>query len=141
MSFFYVLRPIRDNINETPKEGFRAKAVSLGTMEIDCIIEKLTDRSTFSEGEVRGIIYCLVSEIEQALASGYNVNIDRLGTFSVAATSRLVSNKQEIRSGTIEFNGVNFRPCMTMKRKLARVGFERLPQEMNYKKKPRHKRY
>lgn len=134
MSFYYDLHPIKDNINETPKTGLRAKAVSRGTLGIEYIAERMAEKQTFSKGEIMGMIFALADEVEYVLSLGFNADLGDLGTFSISATSKTVEKKTEIRAESIELKRIVHRPSRKMTKRLKTVDFQRISPELRGKK-------
>ena len=56
------------------------------------------------------------------LADGYNVKLGEIGTFSATLTSRKVTDKKEIRSGSVHFDSVKFKPARHFVKEVCRKG-------------------
>ena len=83
-----------------------------------CIAERLrqsvlsrtvAQRTGFKEGMIEGILSELQNETLEYLGEGYRVELGEFGFFSAKVKSRLVENKNDLRSNSVSFDGVNFR--------------------------------
>ena len=73
-------------------------------------------RTGFKEGVIEGILIELKEDVLQYLGEGYRVELGEFGFFSAKVkASRLVANKNDIRSESVAFNGVNFRASKSMR--------------------------
>jgi nucleoid DNA-binding protein len=65
---------------------------------------------------IEGILMELKDDVLQYLGEGYRVELGEFGFFSAKVkASRLVANKNDIRSESVAFNGVNFRASKSMR--------------------------
>ena len=128
MGFFYKLKPVTDNINtkENAVKGFTAMAVSAGTIDLPKLAEYLSNRTTFSKQEAKGILELAVDGVEHYLGLGHNVSLGDLGTFSVSAESKVVQDKNEIRGTAVKMKRIVYRPSKAMTQRLKDVPFERV---------------
>ena len=58
---------------------------------------------------IEGILSELQNETLEYLGEGYRVELGEFGFFSAKVKSRLVENKNDLRSNSVSFDGVNFR--------------------------------
>lgn len=97
----------------TTKEGEKntlyAGIVYSGTLSSATLIHRVAERSGFNEGELAGALTELMNEVAYQVGEGYIVELGDFGYFSGKIKARLVANKDEMRSPSIRFNGVNFR--------------------------------
>lgn len=97
----------------TTKEGEKntlyAGIVYCGTIDSETLIKEVANRSGFKEGQLAGALIELMEETARYIGKGYRVELGEFGVFSGKIKSRLVANKNDIRSPSIAFNGVNFR--------------------------------
>ena len=125
MSILYKLYPIKDTINKTPKQGLIAKAISRGTKNIDHLAKEISDGSTFNKAEVKALVDILIQRIENNIREGYSVNLEGLGTFFVSSESRMVQQKDEIRSASIKVKRITYRPSRKISNSVKGASFER----------------
>lgn len=112
------------NLNKKPalttKEGetetMYADIVYSGTIPAERLIRGVAKRTGFKEGVIEGILIELKEDVLQYLGEGYRVELGEFGFFSAKVkASRLVANKNDIRSESVAFNGVNFRASKSMR--------------------------
>ena len=104
----------------TTKEGetetMYADIVYSGTIPAERLIRGVAKRTGFKEGVIEGILMELKEDVLQYLGEGYRVELGEFGFFSAKVkASRLVANKNDIRSESVAFNGVNFRASKSMR--------------------------
>ena len=104
----------------TTKEGetetMYADIVYSGTIPAERLIRGVAKRTGFKEGVIEGILIELKEDVLQYLGEGYRVELGEFGFFSAKVkASRLVANKNDIRSESVAFNGVNFRASKSMR--------------------------
>lgn len=122
----YKMIPFKDTINDTPKNGLVPKIVRRGTITTDMLLTMISSGSTFTKGDLLGVICSLTEAIEDALLSGYNVTIDGLGTFSVSAESRIVQSEDEIRANSIKLKHITFKASRKFNDKMKKATFQRM---------------
>lgn len=107
----------------TTKEGetetMYADVVYNGTISAERLIHMVAKRTGFKEGVIDGILTELKDEALQYLGEGYRVELGEFGFFSAKVkASRLVANKNDLRSDSVSFNGVNFRASKSFRQGL-----------------------
>ena len=106
-----------DNLKKKPslttkegeKETMYADIVYSGTITAERLIRTVAQRTGFKEGMIEGILSELQNETLEYLSEGYRVELGEFGFFSAKVKSRLVENKNDLRSNSVSFDGVNFR--------------------------------
>ena len=98
----------------TTKEGetetMYADIVYSGTIPAERLIRTVAKRTGFKEGVIDGILTELKDDVLEYLGEGYHVELGEVGFFSAKVkASRLVANKNDLRSESVAFDGVNFR--------------------------------
>lgn len=78
-------------------------------------------KSTFSEGEIEGLIQMIADELANEMAQGHSVRLDGIGTFTPALALRPGKEREEAdgegmrrNARSIEVGGVNFRSDKTL---------------------------
>lgn len=90
------------------------------------LAEEIAKRSTFSQGEIEGLMLSVVDAITTRVADGYSVKIDGLGSFS-AKLGMKKGVEREQPDGTkrnamsIEMTGMNFRVDKELLRRANRL--------------------
>lgn len=98
------------------------KIVVAGTKNLENIADDIAKRSGFKAGTVIGLFSDLENLLTDYLADGYNVKLGEIGTFSATLTSRKVMDKKEIRSGSVHFDSVKFKPARHFVKEVCRKG-------------------
>ena len=98
----------------TTKEGetetMYADIVYSGTIPAERLIRTVAKRTGFKEGVIDGILTELKDDVLEYLGEGYHVELGEFGFFPAKVkASRLVANKNDLRSESVAFDGVNFR--------------------------------
>ena len=78
------------------------------TITTDHIVKELSKHSAYSAGCVVGVLQEVSDAIVAHLRQGENVRLDGLGTFSLALSSREVTDRKEIRAASVKIKKVNF---------------------------------
>ena len=111
----FVMREMPD-MQGKGKRTMYPKMISRGTMGLDEIADLISSQSTFSPGEVKGLVTALARTIAHGVASGYTVKIEEIGSFSASLTLHKGVEPEEAEGGTrrnaasVTIGGVNFRP-------------------------------
>lgn len=105
------------------------RIVSSGTIDFERIVREISEASSFTPGDIKGLMVAMEEKVSTYLVDGYHVQLGDLGYFSAKLTARPVMNPKEIHAQSIFFDGVNFRPSSWFKKKVhgfvekARYGF------------------
>ncbi|WP_075556663.1 HU family DNA-binding protein [Parabacteroides timonensis] len=112
--------------SQKEEEGvLHARIVEGQVLRFDKLCRKIADRTTFNEGEVKGMMATFKEELVQALKDGDSVEIEGIGLFSVTAKCPPIRNPKEIRAESIQFSKVTFRACKELKKEMSSMHFER----------------
>lgn len=79
MAVRYKLTKINDNITGKEQVKYSVTTVSYGNVNLDMLAEQMADASTFTYGDVKGMIENLTLLISEALKEGNTVTIGRSG--------------------------------------------------------------
>ena len=116
MSFYNLKKKPALTTKEGETETMYADIVYSGTIPAERLIRGVAKRTGFKEGVIEGILMELKDDVLQYLGEGYRVELGEFGFFSAKVkASRLVANKNDIRSESVAFNGVNFRASKSMR--------------------------
>lgn len=96
------------------------KLVAYGTMDMKDILKHAQMHSGLNAATVQGVVTFLEDVLAEYLASGYNVKIGNIGTFSASLKSRKVTSKEEIRAKSIHFDNVKFKAAKELKKEIGR---------------------
>ena len=116
MAFYNLKKKPALTTKEGETETMYADIVYSGTIPAERLIRGVAKRTGFKEGVIEGILMELKEDVLQYLGEGYRVELGEFGFFSAKVkASRLVANKNDIRSESVAFNGVNFRASKSMR--------------------------
>ena len=116
MAFYNLKKKPALTTKEGETETMYADIVYSGTIPAERLIRGVAKRTGFKEGVIEGILMELKDDVLQYLVEGYRVELGEFGFFSAKVkASRLVANKNDIRSESVAFNGVNFRASKSMR--------------------------
>ena len=116
----YDLKP---GLSPQGKEGetvLYPKLVTYGTLNLKDILKHASMHTGLNAATVQGVVTFLEDVLAEYLASGYNVKIGNIGTFSASLKSRKVTTKEEIRAKSIHFDNVRFKAAKELKKEIAR---------------------
>ena len=117
------------------------RIVSKGTVDSKQLFREIAEASSFTEGDLAGIMVSLQEKVSYYLSEGYHVKLGEFGYFSVSLKARPVMDKKEIRSVSISFDNVNFRATKWFRRRSSgtvsrsKSGFQQssnIPEETRY---------
>ncbi|MCC8198622.1 MAG: HU family DNA-binding protein [Tannerellaceae bacterium] len=109
------------------EEGWlHARPVIQGTLRTERLIRSISESCTLTGADVKGVLESLSERLCYGLSNSYNVYLEGIGTFSVTLKSKPVKDKKEIRSASVEFKNVEFRPDPRLKRKLQLADMSRV---------------
>ena len=116
MAFYNLKKKPALTTKEGETETMYADIVYSGTIPAERLIRGVAKRTGFKEGVIEGILMELKDDVLQYLGEGYRVELGEFGFFSAKVkASRLVANKNDIRSESVAFNGVNFSASKSMR--------------------------
>lgn len=116
MAFYNLKKKPALTTKEGETETMYADIVYSGTIPAERLVRGVAKRTGFKEGVIEGILMELKDDVLQYLGEGYRVELGEFGFFSAKVkASRLVANKNDIRSESVAFNGVNFRASKSMR--------------------------
>ena len=115
MAYYNLKKKPSLTTKEGDKETMYADIVYSGTITAERLIRTVAQRTGFKEGMIEGILSELQNETLEYLSEGYRVELGEFGFFSAKVKSRLVENKNDIRSESVAFIGVNFRASKSMR--------------------------
>ena len=116
MAFYNLKKKPALTTKEGETETMYADIVYSGTIPAERLIRGVAKRTGFKEGVIEGLLIELKEDVLHYLGEGYRVELGEFGFFSAKVkASRLVANKNDIRSESVAFNGVNFRASKSMR--------------------------
>ena len=109
MAYYNLKKKPSLTTKEGDKETMYADIVYSGTITAERLIRTVAQRTGFKEGMIEGILSELQNETLEYLSEGYRVELGEFGFFSAKVKSRLVENRNDLRSNSVSFDGVNSR--------------------------------
>ena len=95
-------------------------------VELRELCEQIAERSSFSTGDVVGIVESLIYTIPHYLQEGCTVKLGEFGSFNLHASSEGRDTPQEVTSRDISKVKMTFLPSKLVKRQLARTKFRKV---------------
>ena len=120
MAAQYDLKPGLSPKGKEEEQVLYPKLVAYGTKTLKDILNDATLHSGLNASTVLGVVTFLEDTLAEYLASGYNVKLGNIGTFSASLKSRKVTTKEEIRAKSIHFDNVRFKAAKELKKDIAR---------------------
>lgn len=125
MAAEYEFREMPSKMGEKKEKRLFPRVVSKGTISNKQIIREISEASTFTPADLEGMLKAFEDKITFYLEEGYHVEFGHIGFFSTSLTSRPITSPKEIRSPSITFNKVKFRPTSDFQRKSGPIIVER----------------
>ncbi|MEG1543658.1 MAG: HU family DNA-binding protein [Tannerellaceae bacterium] len=92
-----------------------ARLISYGTKKLNEICSYISECSSVSSSDIKGVLEALTVYIGKELAHGYNVELEGLGNFSPSLSSKQKTDTQGKGVISVGINGVNFRCSKRLK--------------------------
>ncbi|WP_144284019.1 HU family DNA-binding protein [Chryseobacterium echinoideorum] len=110
--------PIKYNIVQKTQPGvagggvkkWYAVAVNDGELTVDDLSAQIEKFSALSEADIRGVIIALENVIQDNLANGKIIRLDKLGSFYPSVSSEGAVTEEEFNSSLITAARINYRP-------------------------------
>lgn len=143
MATKYVMRETPD-LHGDGKKVLYPKMVIVDRVDSRRLAENVSHGSTFSVGEVEGLIADIASHLATLLARGCSVKIDGIGLFTPSLALRKCVEREtagedgkRVNAASIEVGNVNFRPEKELLNAInAQCDLERSPLEQRRKPSP-----
>ncbi len=88
------------------------------TIKTDRIVEDIAFSASITQGDMAAALSALEERLSHYLSNGYNVELGNIGYFSATLKARPVMEKSEIRSMSVSFDSINFRPTAKFRKSL-----------------------
>ena len=85
------------------------RIVNKGTITGKRLVSDISQATSFTPGDVEGVLAALESRISYYLSEGHHVQLGNMGHFSAGLTARPVMDKKEIHAQTIFLGKVHLR--------------------------------
>jgi predicted histone-like DNA-binding protein len=105
---------------------WHAQIVYNEEMTIDHLVGAIEKFSALSEADIKGVIVALENVMQDALADGKIVRLEKLGSFFPSLSSNGVANDADFNAATdIRAVKVNYRPGTRISNKISTATFHR----------------
>ena len=94
------------------------RIVSKGTIDSKRLFREIAEASSFTEGDLAGIMVAFQEKVSYYLSEGYHVKLGEIGYFSSSLKARPVMDAKEIHAQSIYFDNINFRPSSSFRKKV-----------------------
>ena len=105
---------------------FYAKMVLDGEMTIDDIVKVIEKFSALSEADIRGVIIAVENVIQDALAAGKIVRLEKLGSFNASLSSRGEDSADKVGKESIIKTRINYRAGKRIAKAIADADFKKV---------------
>lgn len=96
--------------NEDGKRILYPRMKLYGQKDLEYIADQVSYGTTFSRGEIRGLVQSIADEVARSMAQGYSVKIDGLGIFTPALGLRPGKERESDEEGGTHRNAASI--CM-----------------------------
>ena len=101
------------------QEKWAAKICYVGNRSLQEAINEVATRTSAQQSEVEGIINAYLHQIKSYVMTGRSVNVDGVGTFYPAMTTKLVATPEEVSiQKCVKTITVGFRPATKLRQKV-----------------------
>lgn len=112
-------------LNGDKEPSLHARVVESRVVTLDDLCRKITGDSSFTPGDVKGVMTMFAEELSRTLANGDTLEIEGVGSFGVSLHCPPVQNPKEIRAESIQFSRVVFKASQQLKDRLQSMSFVR----------------
>ncbi|WP_406632023.1 HU family DNA-binding protein [Ornithobacterium rhinotracheale] len=124
---------IKYKVVEKPQPGVKgggtkkwyAQVSTAGEMSVDDLVKQIEKFSALSEADIRGVIIALENVIQEALADGRIVRLEKLGSLYPTLSSGSADKEKDFHAELIKKVGVNYRPGKRIIDAMKAAGFEK----------------
>lgn len=104
-----------------------ARIIPGRTIRIDRVTREISECTSFSPGDVKGLLQAFADVLVSYLEDGDEVELEGLGHFSVSLKCPKITNPRQVRAEDINFKSVNFRCSKEITERLRNMKVERKP--------------
>lgn len=127
MSYRYRTYKKKFQKNGKSEEKYFAVAKSNRLLGIEELAKEIGQRSIVKESTIIPVLIELSNVMGDKLSHGYNIKLDKIGTFGVAVKSKGYDSPSEITPKEVSFSKVTFRPDKKLVTKLKEMKYEKEP--------------
>jgi len=104
---------------------YYASVVSDGELTLKQLAKRVSETSSFSEGDLMGILVTILKIIPDALSDGKIVRLGDLGSLRVAISSDGSDDEKKVTANNIRSTSVTFTPGKDLKDAISSFKFEK----------------
>lgn len=119
MAAQYDFKPLPQAKNDDKPKTLYPRIVNKGTIDTERLVSDISQMSSFSPGDIKGLLAAFENRISYYLSEGHHVQLGDMGFFSAGLTSRPVEDKKDIHAQSIYFGKVHFRVSPSFRKKCA----------------------
>lgn len=119
MAAQYDFRPMPSTKDDDKPQLLYPRIVNKGTIDTERLVSDISAMSSFSPGDIEGLLAAFEERISYYLSEGHHVQLGDLGYFSAGLSARPVEDKKEIHSQSIYFGKVHFRVSPAFRKQCA----------------------
>ncbi|PXX97762.1 hypothetical protein DF185_17490 [Marinifilum breve] len=93
------------------------------TVKMKELCEHIALMSTFSEGDVMGVLHTFITEIPDLLKDNCSIDLEGLGIFSLHASGEGCDTEEEVTARKITNTKIAFRPSKRLKAEVSGAKF------------------
>lgn len=123
---FNVIERHQPGIKGGGEKKWYAVVQNNGELDIDSLSKQIEKFSTLSEADIKSVIVALENVMQEALANGQIVRMDKLGTFYPTLSSGSAETEKDFHQGLIKSIGVNYRAGKRILDAMKAAGFEKV---------------
>ncbi|MCC8154961.1 MAG: DeoR family transcriptional regulator [Tannerellaceae bacterium] len=113
------------NPSASNKEGIHPWIVNSQKLTVSDISKRISTRSSFTPGDVAGLLTLLKDILLEELMEGRHIHWDDFGTFYISITSDSFTEGKELLPSRVRFKKINIRLDKSAKQTLKDIQFER----------------
>lgn len=125
MSAKYALFENPSPDKEGKKKRYHARIVSNGTVRTTEIVDYISEASSFSSGDIKGILDSVSNIMAHYLEMGYTVDLDELGTFSISLKCEEVEDPKKVRAHSVHFRNIHYQADKKLMNRLQGIHLEK----------------
>lgn len=115
-------KKFKDSNNQVQEKYFACKTTKV-TITTEQMIEEIVNRSTFSSGDIKGVISEIYTTLKIHLPIGQNVNVSELGTYGISITSNMIDSPEEIGNLKVIGKRITHRPSSALEKLVKSLHF------------------
>lgn len=127
MSYRYRTYKKKFQKNGKTEEKYFAVAKSTCLLSIEELAQEIGQRSIVKESTIIPVLIELSNVMGDKLTHGYNIKLEKIGTFGVAVKSKGYDTPSEITPKQVKFSKLTFRPDKELVNKLKAMKYEKEP--------------